>query len=272
MISRLFIRFAGLVVAAVMNLGQAAPAWADVPIVAVIIDDLGNDLGAGQRTAALPGKVTCSILPHTPFATRLASLCAAEGKEVFLHLPMEPESESANPGPGALMIVQTREEMQALVRNGLDAVPGATGLNSHMGSLLTRHLVYMDWLMTEVSRRQGMIFVDSATTAHSRALRLAARHGVPAARRDLFLDADPSPVAIRAAWDRTLAIAERDGAAIAIGHPRNETLSLVSAAIGDLPARGIILASVADVIRVRQGRGIETWQQSWSRSHRASRK
>lgn len=268
----MLIRLSGLVVVTAMTLWQGTPASADVPMVAVIIDDLGNDLGAGQRTAALPGKVTCSILPHTPFAGQLASLCAEQGKDVFLHLPMQPESQSANPGPGALMMGQSREEMRALIRDGLDSVPGATGLNSHMGSLLTRHVVYMDWLMTEVSRRQGMIFVDSATSAHSSALRLARSHGVPAARRDLFLDADPSPAAIRAALDRTLALAERDGAAIAIGHPRDETLSLVGAAIVDMQARGIILASVADVIRVRQGRGVETWQQSLSRLHPVSRK
>ena len=266
------IRLTGLVVVSVMTLGHAVPARADVPMVAVIIDDLGNDLGAGQRTAALPGKVTCSILPHTPFASQLASLCARQGKDVFLHLPMQRVSQSANPGPGALMIVQSRQEIRAPIRNGLDSVPGVTGLNSHMGSLLTRHVVYMDWVMTEVSRRQGMIFVDSATTAHSSALRLAGSHGVPAARRDLFLDADPSPAAIRAAWDRALAIAERDGTAIAIGHPRDETLSVVGAAIGDMQARGIILASVADVIRVRQSRGIEAWQQSLSRSHPVSRR
>ena len=41
----MLIRLSGLVVVTAMTLWQGTPASADVPMVAVIIDDLGNDLG-----------------------------------------------------------------------------------------------------------------------------------------------------------------------------------------------------------------------------------
>jgi polysaccharide deacetylase 2 family uncharacterized protein YibQ len=66
---------ARIAAAFVMGLLQSAICSADTPYLAVIIDDLGNARTAGERAAALPGAATCSILPHTPFATHLAELC-----------------------------------------------------------------------------------------------------------------------------------------------------------------------------------------------------
>ena len=241
-------------------------------LLAIIIDDLGNARSAGERTASLPGPVTCSVLPHTPLAAELAESCRKSGKEVLVHLPMQPEGRSADPGPGALRVGQTRAEFEHAVEASLVSVPGAGGLSSHMGSLLTRHIGYMDWLMTELSRRGDLIFIDSATTAHSVALRLARDHGLPAARRDLFLDDDPSPDAIRAQWQRGLSIAQRQGSAILIGHPREHTLSLLEAEIAKLDSRGIMLVSISDVVRVSQAEGSESWQPSSYRSHQASRR
>lgn len=249
-----------------------SPCHGAPPLLAIIIDDLGNARAAGERTASLPGPVTCSVLPHTPLANELAESCKKSGKQVLVHLPMQPESRSADPGPGALRVGQTRAEVVDAVRASLVSVPGADGLSSHMGSLLTRHIGYMGWLMTELSRRGDLVFIDSATTAHSVALRLARDHGLPAARRDLFLDDDPSPDAIRAQWQRGLSIAEQEGSAILIGHPKEHTLSLLETEIAALESRGIMLVSISEVVRVSQAKGSESWQPSSYRSHQASRK
>ena len=52
-----------------------SPSHGAPPLLAIIIDDLGNARSAGERTASLPGPVTCSVLPHTPLATELAKSC-----------------------------------------------------------------------------------------------------------------------------------------------------------------------------------------------------
>jgi polysaccharide deacetylase 2 family uncharacterized protein YibQ len=257
-------RFAGvlalgcLLAPTVTALGQPAR-------VAVIIDDLGNARTDADRTANLPGAITCSVLPHTPYAGLVAETCRNSGKEVFVHLPMQPDDPAARLGPGALRIGQTREQLRAILAADLDTVPGAVGVNNHMGSLLTRHITYMDWLMGELATRDGLLFVDSATTAQSVALRLAADHGLPTTRRDVFLDEDRSPNAIRRQWARLVEVARARGTALAIGHPHEFTLDVLLDEIEAAASRDIMLVSVTELVRIRGKGGQQSWQRFSSR-------
>jgi polysaccharide deacetylase 2 family uncharacterized protein YibQ len=218
---------------------------------AIVIDDLGNSRLEGERVAALPGPVACSVLPQTPFSVHLAERCQSAGKEILLHLPMQPDDPAADPG-------------QSLLHAGIDHLPGVIGVNNHMGSYLTRHAAYMDWLMEDLSQMHGTLFVDSMTTPHSKALGIARAYGVATTRRDLFIDNDPSPEGVRAQWRLLLESALREGSALAIGHPRDATLDLLETELEGLEARGIILTSVTDLIRFRQ-RETTRWQEFSSR-------
>jgi polysaccharide deacetylase 2 family uncharacterized protein YibQ len=231
---------------------------------AIVIDDLGNSRLEGERVAALPGPVACSVLPQTPFSVHLAERCQSAGKEILLHLPMQPDDPAADPGPGALMTGQSRATLQSLLHAGIDHLPGVIGVNNHMGSYLTRHAAYMDWLMEDLSQMHGTLFVDSMTTPHSKALGIARAYGVATTRRDLFIDNDPSPEGVRAQWRLLLESALREGSALAIGHPRDATLDLLETELEGLEARGIILTSVTDLIRFRQ-RETTRWQEFSSR-------
>ena len=65
-------------------------AYADMPaLVALVIDDLGYRRHEGERAVALPGGVTLSFLPGTPYARHLATLAHAKNREIMLHLPMD---------------------------------------------------------------------------------------------------------------------------------------------------------------------------------------
>ena len=47
---------------------------ADSPAIAIIIDDIGHNLSAGQRVINSNWKFTCSILPARPYSIELAQL------------------------------------------------------------------------------------------------------------------------------------------------------------------------------------------------------
>lgn len=218
------------------------------PTVAIIIDDLGYRRLEGQRVLALPREVTLSILPHTPFGREFAEGGHAKGMEIMLHLPLQPEDGSVDPGPGGILLESGSLEVSGLLSAGLASVPHAVGVNNHMGSMLTRHPGHMTWLMKELDRRK-LFFVDSLTTPFSVALQMAHETGVPAVRRNVFLDANPDEVAVTAEFDRLLEIARERGYAVAIGHPYPSTMNVLEKRLPELERNGFRLVPASQLIK-----------------------
>ena len=203
----------------------AAAERAALPRLAVIIDDLGYALVAGERAINLPGPVAYAILPGTPRATHLADMAHKSGKEVLLHLPLQAENDHEPAEPGSLSLDMSQAEFARTFIQDIDAVPHAIGVNNHRGSLLTRHPGHMSWLMEEIRNRGDLFFVDSYTTAASIAFRLARETGVPSAKRDVFLDPDQAPDTIAREFARLKKLAQQNGFALGIGHPYPATLA-----------------------------------------------
>ena len=67
---------------------------------------------------------------------------------------------------------------------------------------------------------------------------MARRAGVPTAQREVFLDSVREPAAIRAEFERLLAVARERGAAIAIGHPHEVTLAALDELVPQAVAAG----------------------------------
>lgn len=221
---------------------------APLPRVAVIIDDLGYALLAGERAINLPGPVACAVLPGTPRATRLAEEAHASGKEVLLHLPLQAEDDFDLNEPGGLRLDMSRAEFTRTLIEDIEAVPHVIGINSHRGSLLTRHPGHMSWLMETIQNRGDLFFVDSYTTAASIALKLAHESGVPAAKRDVFLDPDQSPETVEREFARLKKLARQNGFAIGIGHPYPATLAFLEKELPKLRSDGFELISISELI------------------------
>jgi polysaccharide deacetylase 2 family uncharacterized protein YibQ len=219
------------------------------PVIAVIIDDLGDLLEPGRRAIALPGVSTFAILPQTPHAASLARTAHEAGKEVFLHQPLD-ATEPGPLGPGAIHLDMDRETMARTLDENLASVPFVVGVNNHMGSMLTMHPGHMDWLMQALAERD-LIFVDSRTTTKTVAMRLAAEHRVPALERDVFIDPQADGAAILEQLARLRQVAQTQGYAIAIAHPYPVTLDILERALPDLIAEGFRLVSASELIRMR---------------------
>ncbi len=214
----------------------------------LIIDDLGYNLERGKAALALPGAITYSILPHTPYGKRLAEAAHSSGREVMLHLPMA--NLNRRPlGPGGLEQGQSRDELLQVMRGALASVPHAQGFNNHMGSLLTQQAQAMQWVMAE-AQVQRLFFVDSLTTVNTVAWQVARQYQVPVLKRQVFLDHQPSRAFIHRQFQRGLAIAAQRGLAVMIGHPHDETLRYLRERLPQLAAEGITLTSVSSQLPV----------------------
>ena len=226
------------------------------PRIAIIIDDMGNALADGRKAIALPGAITYAFLPHTPFARRLAEQAHGMNKEIMLHLPMQ-SGVGGRPGPGVLTLHMTEREFRETLDADLDAVPHVTGINNHMGSLLTQHPGAMDWLMEALKDYRDLYFIDSRTSVLTVAQQVAEEHGVAHARRDVFLDNIPTAEAIRAQLRRLVRKARSCGVAIGIGHPYKETIEVLQEELPRLRQQGIRLVRASELTSTEPRR--ETW-------------
>jgi len=229
-----------------MLISGTAAAKPDVTI-AIIIDDMGNNLTNGRRALSLPGTFTYSVLPYATYSDVLAKEAAIQNKEIMLHLPMANVNNKPL-GPGALTVSLTQDEFLKTVRTAIERVPQVSGINNHMGSLLTSQMTEMKWLMTELKRR-NLYFIDSRTTTSTVAETVAIQQQLDTDRRDVFLDNEQNFAAIDASFQRLLMLAHRNGSAIAIGHPHRATLEYLEAVIPTLDRQKIKLTTVSELLK-----------------------
>jgi polysaccharide deacetylase 2 family uncharacterized protein YibQ len=229
--------------------GPPSAAAEPVPRIAIIIDDLGYQLEAGRRAIALPGPLSFAILPATPRGRVLAETAHRLGKEVLLHLPLQAIAHHDTAEPGAITLDMSHGVFRVAFATALESVPYAIGVSGHRGSLLTRHPGHMQWLMEEIRSRDGLFFVDSFTTSKSIAMQIATETGVPAAKRDVFLDTDRSPLSLAREFERLKNLAQQQGVAVAIGHPYPETLDFLERELPALAGDGFELIPVSEVLR-----------------------
>ncbi|MGB5178592.1 MAG: divergent polysaccharide deacetylase family protein [Gammaproteobacteria bacterium] len=236
-----------------------------LPGIALIIDDLGNQREQGMRAVTLPGPVACAFLPHAPFTRALASQAHAYRKEIMLHLPMQAlDHEHMRVEKGMLTLDMTEQQFMDALAGDIASVPHVSGLNNHKGSLLTQHPGNMAWLMQAINQRGDLFFIDSRTTKATVARQLAVEYGVPSSSRNVFLDNDPDPEAVRVQFRKLIAIARRDGTALGIGHPLPDTLSVLAEELENLQRQGVQLLPVSRLIELQNERSV-AWQTSLSR-------
>lgn len=242
-----------------------ASAWPSTrhgaPLLAVIIDDLGYGYDTGRALIDLAAPLSVAILPHTPYGPALAALAHRRGRSVLVHLPMEADHANHLLGPGALTSAMDQASFRARLAEDLAAVPGAIGVNNHMGSRLTTSVQAMHWLFEGLAAQGIRTFVDSRTTHRTVAGEVARSHrGLTYLDRDVFLDNELSGPAIAARLEEAVSIAERDGYAVAIGHPHRETLDVLRRTLPELTGRGLKLVNIgalAALVRAADGEHVD---------------
>ena len=138
----------------------------------------------------------------------------AAGREIMLHVPMEPQGYPAvNPGDDALLVRFDKGEIRRRFAGYLKRVPHAVGANNHMGSRFTEDEQGMAVVM-EMMQAQGFFFVDSLTTGRSKVGQVAESYDVPHVKRDVFLDNVADVAAIKEQLARLVQQARQKGYAL----------------------------------------------------------
>jgi len=205
-----------------------------LPKVAIIIDDIGYDPKIVDLFLSIDAPLTFSVLPFSPYQKKVISKVRTKNSEIMLHLPMEPvEYPQVNPGPGALLTSMTAQELSNQLNDALDAIPGAVGINNHMGSRLTTDSDQMGRVM-KILKQRGLFFIDSRTSYETVSRELARSLQLPYAQRKVFLDNNTSPEKIKIQLDKLIQYARKQGEAVGIAHPHEETFRVLAREIPKL--------------------------------------
>ena len=210
---------------------EAAPVAEDKtrrPGVVLIIDDLGGDRKSADRLLGIKQPLNLAVLPHLPHSRYVARAAYRGGRDVILHLPMEPKYSSGytadDAGEGVLLLGFSIEQIKEELRRNIMAVPNIVGVSNHMGSKFMENEEPVKTVMQELKARD-LYFVDSLTTPDSRGYSMAKRLGVRVLVRDVFIDRkDRGKEYTKKQLDRLVRIAEKKGMAVGIGHPYPYTI------------------------------------------------
>jgi len=218
------------------------------PKVAIVIDDLGGETSVSQELLRWDLPVTFSILPFTPHAKTLALEAQRKGKEIILHLPMEPhEYPNIKPGGGALLQKMDEEELLRQLSKDIKAIPYIKGVSNHMGSRLMEDPEKMKIILSELKRRD-LFFLDSRTTPQTRGLQTAKSIGLRALERNLFLDNSQNEKDVKQQLENLIHLALANGKAIGIGHPHHSTIKSLKEMIPKIQEKGIEIVPLSELM------------------------
>lgn len=214
------------VVAKIEKPQPPVPQMPHIPLakVAIIIDDIGRDRAQLKEILEIDAPIAIAVLPFLPNSESAAKEAYLNGREVLLHLPMEPKDLSNNdPGEGAILTTMSERQVASQVKKDIDAIPHIVGINNHMGSKFTENERLMK-IVLEIAKEKNLFFLDSKTTNQSTAYRLAKELGLKTVSRQVFLDNKEDINYIKGQIRELIEVAKKRGSAIAIGHPHRVTI------------------------------------------------
>lgn len=121
---------------------------------AIVIDDIGYRTKEDSAIYALPKEVSVAIIPNAPYATERAKKAYLQKRDILIHLPMQPKDKSKPIEADVLMVNDSQDEINQLIRTARRQVPYAIGLNNHMGSGATADRLTMTNLMQVLLKEQ----------------------------------------------------------------------------------------------------------------------
>jgi len=182
-----------------------------------IIDDGGYDTYNLKLYTSLPFPIAIAVLPKLAHSKDCAAIVRNSGQELMLHQPMQAQNLKLNPGEGAILPNMSLSEVYRQVSENIAEIGPIKGLNNHEGSLITCDVMKIGAVLDAVLDN-GIFFVDSRTSAQTKAPQAALERDMKILERDVFIDDIISKEEMLAQIYRGLEIANKNGKVIMIGH------------------------------------------------------
>lgn len=199
------------------------------PKLAIIMDDISTNAHVSELKK-LSIKVTPSIFPPEKQHPKTAEL-AKEFSVYMVHLPLQAlnyTNEKAN----TLHTGDSKEKISQHIKDIKKDFKDVKYINNHTGSGFTSDFKSTLALLDELKNSE-IYFIDSLTTNKSTVLDVSKKLGLKYAYRDVFLDNEQNVSKILKMINNAVAVAKKDGVAIAICHPYKSTFEALKIAQKD---------------------------------------
>jgi len=211
------------------------------PLLSIIIDDVSFQSEV-NNIKKLPFRVTPSIFPPTKVHPNTPKL-AKEFSFYMVHLPLQAYDYS-HPEPNTLLTTSSSASIEKRIENVKKWFPRDRFLNNHTGSKFTSNYNAMVKLFKAL-KKNHIIFIDSRTSAATVAFKVAQKFHEKLLSRNVFLDNIAKVSYIKNQLRKAVAIAKKNGYAIAIGHPHLATMKALRESLNIL--KGVKLVYVKDI-------------------------
>lgn len=223
--------------------------------IALVLDDWGYNLKSADFITGNKYHFTLSVLPFREYSRQIAELAYENGKEVIIHMPMEPHNkEQYGLEENTLLTTMPAQKVKELLDEAFAFVPHARGISNHMGSKATEDSRLMKVVLGYLKDR-GMFFLDSMVTAKSAGRQISSAMRVGFSSRDVFIDNEEDPAYIRQQLVSLAKIAKKKGFAVGVGHDRPNTIAVLKEMIPVLQEQGFEFVNISDVISSRKKEG-----------------
>lgn len=199
------------------------------PKLAIIMDDISTNAQV-RELKKLSIKVTPSIFPPEKEHPKTAEL-AKEFSVYMVHLPLQ-ALDYTNEKANTLRTGDSKEKISQRIKDIKKDFKGVKYINNHTGSGFTSDFKSTLALLAELKNSE-IYFIDSLTTNKSTVLDASKKLGLKYAYRDVFLDNEQNVSKILKMINKAVAVAKKDGVAIAICHPYKSTFEALKIAQKD---------------------------------------
>lgn len=221
------------------------------PRLALVVSGLGlSDRATEMAINRLPPEVTLSFSPYSRRLDEWIALARAQGHEVMLDLPMEPEAfPRDDPGPNALLTSLGPQENRARLHWILGRGSSYVGLTGVMGSRFVASEDKLAPVLKDIADK-GLLFVDNRAGDGATVEKLAMQLDLALVVNDRTLDGEPAGFsALQARLAELERVALSNDQALAIAHPHPETIEHLAEWAEGLQARRIAVAPVSALLR-----------------------
>lgn len=216
--------------------------------VVIVIDDMGISMKRTADIISLKAPITASFLTYARHLDKQIQSSINSGHEIMVHVPMEAKT-AVDVAPDVLTTQMSGNEIKSNLIEMLKKFKNVKGINNHMGSKLTEDYNRMKSVM-EILKEQGLYFLDSKTSPESTAEKAAKDIGIAYAHRHVFLDNKNDKAYILGQLTKVENLADKNGYAIAIGHPKTQTYAALKEWLPSVNKKGIKIIHLSEVMKI----------------------